>query len=337
MRTMRMTSSTVRRALPLRAAFAGIVAATMLLVCDTGLASTVSPFRYASAALHRDQTALVYLPSGEAPLGGWPVLYLLHGLDGAPGDWSELGNIKATLDKLIASHRAQPMALVMPEGGNSWYVDSAAVGGPGDYETAVGSDLMDAVEDAFPVGADREHRAIGGVSMGGYGALRLALGHPERFAAVAALSPAIWQNVPRSPDEPGGARHDHAPAMPYFQRVDPDTVVVGIDLPPAGSHFGTAFGSPFDPKRFNAANVFTLLQNALEAKKALPAIYLAVGDDDSHGLWRGSIAFFETMQANALPVEFRVMDGDHDWTLWRSALTDLIVFVNAHLGRPAIR
>ena len=310
----------------------------VVLLCSVAGAGTLRPFRYESRALGKPQTAQVYLPAGEAPDEGWPVLYLLHGLHGTAQDWNSLGNIVQTLDRLIAGKRIKPLVVVMPEGGQSWYVDSAQVGGPGDYATAIGHDLPAAIEDAFPVGGDRQHRAIAGVSMGGYGALRLGLAAPERYAAIATLSPALWQNIPLAAAEPAVASpHDRAPAPPYFQRIDRNTVTIGVDLPPDGRHFGAAFGTPFDPRRFNDANVFTLLQQAVEAHKQLPAIYLSVGDNDSHRLWRGSIAFFETMQANNLDVDFRMTDGDHDWTLWRAALVDAVLFADAHLGRPAVR
>lgn len=310
----------------------------LTLLCASAEAGSLRPFRYDSAALGKPQTALIYLPAGEAPDEGWPVLYLLHGLHGTAQDWNTLGNIVPTLDRLIAAKRIRPLVVVMPEGSQSWYVDSAEVGGPGNYATAIGHDLPEAIEDAFPVGGDRQHRAIAGVSMGGYGALRLGLSAPERYAAVATLSPALWQNIPLpAPGPPAASPHDRAPAPPYFQHVDEATVTIGIDLPPDGRHFGAAFGLPFDPRRFNEANVFTLLQQDVEARKKLPAIYLSVGDDDSHRLWRGAIAFFETMQANSLDVDLRVTDGDHNWTLWRSTLVDAILFADAHLGRPAVR
>jgi enterochelin esterase family protein len=315
--------------------FVPAVGAFLVLMASAGLcaAGTIQAFRYDSAALGRAETAQVYLPSGEQPEEGWPILYLLHGLHGAGADWERLGGITKTLDTMIADRRIKPLIVVMPDGNDSWYVDSAAVGGPGDYATVIGQELPKAVEAAFPT---NHHRAIAGISMGGYGALRFALLNTDRYAAVAALSPAIWQNF-QVPADPVSGQHDHSTSPPYFQKVDPATITIGVDLPPNGDHFGTAFGSPFDPKRFNAANVFTLLERAIEAHKRLPPIYLSVGDDDSHRLWRGSIAFFETMQMNNLDVEFRVTDGDHNWTLWRKSVVDALVFVDAKLERPAVR
>lgn len=298
------------------------------------VAGTIQDFHYASPALGRDQVAQVYVPDGAAPPGGWPVLYLLHGLDGASTDWQTLGRIQLTMDRAILEHQIRPFVVVMPPGTNSWYVNSADVSGPGDYETATAHDLPAAIEDAFPVGEDRAHRAIAGLSMGGFGALRLGLLQPDHYVAIAAMSPAIWQNVPAELLDKPQAELDRTGAG-YFRPASTDDVTIGIDLPPDGRHFGKAFGNPFNPRRFNAENVFTLLQNAVDAHKKLPSIFLTVGDDDSHLLWRGAIAFFETMQMDHRDMEFRVTDGDHNWNCWRASLVDAIMFVDAQFHRHA--
>ncbi len=317
-------------------ALAAAALGLVLLGSAAEAGGAIRPFSYHSAALDADRTAQVYVPAGDAPDDGWPVLYLLHGLHGHPADWASLGDLRATLDRMIDERQIKPLLVVMPDGSDSWYVDSAEVGGPGNYATAIGHDLQVAVEQAFPVGTDRLHRAVAGISMGGYGALRFGLAQPERYGAVAALSPAIWQNVPAKPFMAAGP--DALRASPaYFQRADASTVTVGIDAPPDGRHFGTAFGTPFDPKRFNDANVFTLLEQDIEAKRYLPPIYLTTGDDDSHLLWRGAIAFFETMQADRRWMEFRVTNGDHNWALWRSSLVDAVAFVDRSLNKVPVR
>ena len=332
---------------PLRAAaralglFARCVAAASSICSGVALAGTVQQFRYDSPALGREQTAQVYVPSGDAPPGGWRVLYLLHGLGGRSSDWQALGKIGTTLDRMVEQKQIGPFVVVMPEAANSWYVDSADIAGPGNYASAIGHDLPAAIERNFSVGHDRAHRAIAGLSMGGFGALRLALSEPERYSAAAALSPAIWQNVPlegtnlpqagKPPSTGAGANAS------YFVRPDPTTVTVGIDLPPSGEHFGGAFGTPFDPRRFNAENVFTLLQRAIDSRKPLPSIFLTVGDDDSHLLWRGAIAFFETMQMDGRPIEFRVTDGDHNWNCWKKSIVDALLFVDKNVGRDEPR
>ncbi|MCW6508602.1 alpha/beta hydrolase [Lichenifustis flavocetrariae] len=296
-------------------------------------AGTIQTFRYASPALGQEQTAQVYLPAGDAPKGGWPVLYLLHGLNGAATDWDRLGRLRTTVDKMIGDNDIKPLLIVMPSAGNSWYVDSGDVKGPGNYATAISHDLEQAVESAFPVGRDRSHRAIAGLSMGGFGALRLGLSEPARYGAIAALSPAIWQNIPSAAVDKT-SRDLEIMRGAYFQKTDNDTVTTGIVLPPDGAHFGGAFGTPFDARRFNAANVFTLLERAVESKKNLPSIYLTVGDDDSHLLWRGAIAFFETMRMDGRMIDFRVTDGDHNWDCWKSSLGDALQFIDHNMIQP---
>ena len=297
------------------------------------MASALQTFQYHSAALNQDQSAQVYVPNGPAPKGGWPVLYLLHGLNGAATDWDRLGKLRTTVDKMIADDDLKPLIIVMPSGGKSWYVDSADVKGPGNYATAISRDLEQAVEQAFPVGKDRAHRAIAGISMGGFGALRLGLSDPTRYSAIAALSPAIWQNIPTTALDKSAAELD-ALRSGYFQKADASTVTTGLVMPPDGAHFGGAFGTPFDAKRFNASNVFTILQRAVETKKNLPSVYLTVGDDDSHLLWRGAIAFFETMRMDGRMIDFRVTDGDHDWDCWKASLGDALLFIDHNMTQP---
>lgn len=317
-----------------KAAWAALALAIVIwLGAAPAHAGVVRNFRYASPALGSEQVAQIYIPDGRPPADGWPVLYLLHGLDGAATDWQTLGGIQSALDGLIADHRIRPMLVVMPPGGNSWYVDSAEIHGPGNYATATARDLPRAIEAEFPVGTDRGHRAVAGLSMGGFGALRLGLAEPDRYVAVAAMSPAIWQNIPAEDLDKPDRYLERLRTAGYFRKADPTDVTVGLDLPPDGRHFGSAFGTPFDPRRFNAENVFTLLQAAVDAHKKLPSIFLTVGDDDSHLLWRGAIAFFETMQMDRRDMEFRVTDGDHNWRCWRSSLKDAVVFIDEQFRR----
>ncbi|MBY8978165.1 esterase family protein [Rhodobacteraceae bacterium NNCM2] len=285
-----------------------------------------------SKALGHPVNVTVYQPEGAAPPGGWPVITLLHGLGGNDQDWHKLGNIVETLDRMIGAGEIAPMVAVMPDAASSWYVNSAAIGGPGDYETAIAAELHAWVEETLPVRKDRGGRAIAGLSMGGYGALRLALLHPLRYAAVASLSGAMWQNVPREDFDLPPEQLRLIIDSSYFHFDDPATLETGVVLPPPGGHFNAAYGTPFDAKFFNDQNVFTLLAERLDEGADLPALYVTVGDDDSHKLWRGSIAFYETLKANDHAVELRVTDGDHVWSLWRVSIIDALLFINQHLS-----
>src|SRR5215207_4796068 len=256
MQSVRFPSKGLRRG-PLAAL--AFVAATLLTSSLPAPTSTIASIRIHSDALGDTLPVTVYVPASAAPGEGWPVLYLLHGLGGSERDWVEFGGVQATLDRLIRSGRIRPMMVVMPGAGSSWYVDSAQLGGPGNFESAIGDDMPRAIEARFPVSESASQRAIAGISMGGYGALRIALKRPESFAAVASMSGALWHNLPMVQESLSGEPYNKYRDQTYFHRVDDATVVQGINLPPAGSHFGKAFVAPFDADRFNTQNVFTLL------------------------------------------------------------------------------
>jgi S-formylglutathione hydrolase FrmB len=317
-----------------------VTARRLLLAVWLGLAAVsarageIERSTVALQALGRGMDISVYVPDGTTPDGGWPVLYLLHGLGGDDRDWQRYADIGGTLDRLIGDAEIRPLLVVMPAAGDSWYVDSAAVGGPGDIETAITRDLVAAIEARWPVRRDAGGRAVAGLSMGGYGALRLAYAHPDLFAAAASLSGAIWQNVPTDELDLPLAQIRLLQDSAYFHFIDEDTVTIGIDLPPAGPHFGGAFGDPFDARLFNRLNVFTLMVGLIDRGVPLPATFVTVGDDDSHKVWRGAIAILETMRAEGQDVEMRMTDGDHAWSVWKVSIVDALRFLDAHFGPP---
>ncbi|MEQ9185021.1 MAG: alpha/beta hydrolase family protein [Thalassobaculaceae bacterium] len=229
----------------------------------------------------------VYVPSTGATIGPLPVVYLLHGFGGGAGDWLGGGGAKATADRVFAMPDAVPMLLVMPGVGNSWYVDSEKHGA---WERALIDDLIPAIERIYPVRRERGQRFVAGLSMGGYGALRLAVHHPRVFGAAAAFSPAVFEDV-RSAAE-----------FPDFQL----------------RFFAGAFGEPLDPALFNAANIFAPLDTIPPTLET--GFYVMTGDHDGLGLWDGALRFFRAARAAGHPVELRVHDGDHEWRLWREEL-----------------
>jgi S-formylglutathione hydrolase FrmB len=138
-----------------------------------------------------DRPVAVYLPPGYAASGRrYPVVYLLHGFDGGPRQWTERFGVGALLDSLLAAGAARPMIAVMPDArnayGGSFFVNSPVAGRWADFAAG---DLVRHVDRRWRTVRGPEGRAVAGWSMGGYGALRLAAAHPEVFGAVYALSP----------------------------------------------------------------------------------------------------------------------------------------------------
>lgn len=263
-----------------------------------------------SPALGRPLPYTVYLPDGyDTPGARFPVLYVLHGYGGGQREWF-LGGLAEALDRLIASGAIRPLIAVAPEAGQSWYVDSARFGGPGDYETAIAVDLVAHVERTWPALGGREHRAIAGNSMGGHGALRLAFAHPERYGQVAALSPAIWR--------PGGVSWSLSPQI----------------LRPEGLEqwFPRTTGESFDWQVFRAQSPFALVAR-MAAMPEPPRVLLAAGDDDYFGLQDGTAELYLELRAHGLRPELRVFDGGHDWGLWGRLLDDMLRFIDQ--GWPA--
>jgi S-formylglutathione hydrolase FrmB len=141
-----------------------------------------------SAALSRDMQYRAVIPANIALNQKFPVLYLLHGGGGGFRDWSNYSD--------VAGYAERGLILVMPEGNSSYYTNSADR--PQDrYEDYIVHDLISDVESRFPASTGRTHRAIAGVSMGGFGAVVLALKHPDVFVFVGGLSSAL--DVPSRP------------------------------------------------------------------------------------------------------------------------------------------
>ena len=263
--------------------------------------------RASSPALGGEIAFTIYLPDGhEAPGATFPVVYLLHGFGGSQAEWFRGGRIAGLLDRLISSGEIAPLIAVAPSAGKSWYVNSARYGGPGDYETAIARDLVSAVDRAWPTRAGRDGRAIAGLSMGGHGALRLGLGYPETFGAIAALSPAIWK--------PGGVSWRLSPQFGDAEALE--------------KWFPRTAGERFDRDLLDAQSPFARVASAARHDPP-PRVWLGVGDDDYFDLQDGTAEMYLDLRAHGFTPEFRVIDGKHDWPTWRRMTEDMIRWIAA--------
>lgn len=249
---------------------------------------------YQSAILNRKVSFSVYLPDRyDTATHPFPALYLLHGLDGDQNEWLENGALK-TADALLAKRELRPMLSIMPSfGEQSWWVN----GEQDKAESALMRELIPYVEGKYKVLQDRRGRALAGWSMGGYGALNLALRHPDFFCAAAVISPEIYQPLPATTS---GIRR-----MPQFMR-----------------------NGVFDPAVWQSLNYPAHLQAYRDNSKRV-SIWIATGDDDQLlGLvpmvtrLYGELAAIQPKQ-----VELRIIDGELDWATVHRALPDALRYL----------
>jgi len=163
-------------------------------------AGTITSASFHSATLGEDVAYNVYLPAGYAETARqYPVIYLLHGRGDSMSAWTQM---KGELDQLIADGSIPATIAIMPDAPwssrASYYVDSAYLGrDPGrPVETAFTTDLINHVDTTYRTIASRDGRIVGGYSMGGYGAIRYSIAHPDLFAASIVLSPAVYFPLP---------------------------------------------------------------------------------------------------------------------------------------------
>ncbi|MBQ2128585.1 MAG: esterase [Prevotella sp.] len=167
---------------------------------------TLAKVWYPAPKLGMEQRRMtVYTPAGyeDNPTRRYPVLYLLHGAGGDENAWSELGRAQHILDNLIAQGKAEPMIVVMPNG------NGAQKAVPGEYENSMykpsfmnprtmeGSievafpDLVNWIDSHYRTLADKQHRAIAGLSMGGFHSLYISANNPQMFGYVGLFSAAV--------------------------------------------------------------------------------------------------------------------------------------------------
>lgn len=149
--------------------------------------SVVQEHVFFSPALGQDMSYLVYLPAGYADgTGQYPAVYMLHGVAGDSTEWPSIG-IPDGADRLIAAGEIRPLIIVFPYGDAGFYVNNA--NGGLRWEDHLVRDVVDSVDRAFRTLARAPSRAVAGLSMGGDGALQLAMRHPDVFGVAAAHSP----------------------------------------------------------------------------------------------------------------------------------------------------
>jgi enterochelin esterase-like enzyme len=191
----------------------------------------VEQHTFRSVSLEREMPYYIFLPPGYAddPTVRYPVLYMLHGMQGSYNEWLSYGLLGRAHDMMSAGQIA-PFLIVVPQGDQSYWVDHAD-GGPR-WGTYVEQDLVAEIDIHFRTRPDRQHRAVGGLSMGGYGALQLGINYPNVFGVVGAHSPSLHGKDDAPPflgDQTYFNQHDPV----YLYRTEPEiarTLQIYIDV-----------------------------------------------------------------------------------------------------------
>jgi S-formylglutathione hydrolase FrmB len=262
-----------------------------LLACITSLAfaqDRIDCSVIQSAVLGRAVRYCVDLPasydakSARSP-DRYPVVYFLHGLGDDEQTLFKTGGW-TLIDDLRRQKKIGDFLVVAPQGFRSFYINSAD--GRERYSDFFLREFLPHIEKKYRVRVDREGRAVSGVSMGGYGALRFAFAHPELFSSVSAQSSAL---ITQSPSELNLAAGSGA-------------AIVGVLSP--------VFGNPINVAHWQQNNVFELARkNRVTIRKL--AIYFNCGQSDDYGFERGAAMLDSQLTEEGITHEYHAYPGDH--------------------------
>jgi putative tributyrin esterase len=305
-----------------------VLCASVTSVANAQPRGALDTIRFRSQALGTVKSAIVYRPPSYAaqPSRRFPVLYYLHGLWGNETDWTTQGRLAAVMDSLATAGRGEAI-VVMPDGDDGWYTtwhalldinscrrDTArkepastyCVSWP-HYDDYIADDLIRTIDARYRTRAVRASRAIAGLSMGGFGAITLALRYPDRFIAAASHSGVL---MPRylSP---------HPFAAPARLAASP------AELRQAMGRVWWSVGPAFGPDTVGwQRREPGWLLTRLATQDRVPQLFIDCGTED--GLIDQSRAFRALLLSRGLPHQYAEWPGVHDWNYWR-----------AHVGESA--
>lgn len=241
-----------------------------------------------SQSLMRTVPVNVILPVDKMVFPGMPereekpykTLYLLHGVFGNYTDWVCGSRIQRFAEE-------NNLAVVMPSGDNAFYVDQPAA--HNFYGKFVGGELVELTRKMFPLSRKREDTFIGGLSMGGYGAIRNGLKYSDTFGYIIALSAAL-----------------------HVEEMAARTKDSGFFI--ESKSFAEACFGDLTKLLNSDKNPKYIVKQLKAAEKPLPKIYMACGDADS--LLEPNKVMAEFLREQAADVTFEVGPGGHEWDFW---------------------
>lgn len=247
---------------------------------------------YFSRSLKKASSFNIVFPDEPSIPGPWGAYYLLHGLSDDHTTWMR----RSSIERYVLG---KPLVVVMPNGDRGWFTNAVESGYA--YEDDLIEDVIGLVERTFPVRKERSGRAIGGLSMGGYGAVKLGLKHHDLFASVNSHSGAI--GFPRM------EAAEAATLSPEFPQI-----------------FGPSpKGGPEDP--------FAIVEKI--PHRRVPAMRIDCGIEDP--LLEQNRAFHKHLESMDIPHEYQEFPGSHDWHYWDEHVREAVAFHLEHLELPKMK
>lgn len=246
--------------------------------------SRVQYLTFRSAALEQELPYALYLPpSYEETNRSYPVLFFLHGANENEKRWSTRGLTDLKLDRMFTNDGTLEFIVAIPFGANSFYTNSVS----GDsWEDMVLKEFIPMIESTTRAIGTRSGRAISGISMGGYGALKIAMKYPELFNAVSAHSAMLLDNF------------DNV-------SVNPQAEQLYMFL------FDRIFGISENMEHWDTNNPLRIATeaNALDTLK----IYFDCGTEDEFGFFVGAQQLHDVLESRGIDHEFHLYPGTHGW------------------------
>jgi len=274
---------------------------------QSGQGQVQEGLKFFSKILGKEVRYTIYLPSGyAASTRRYPVVYLLHGYTDDDTAWVQFGEVNLIADRAIARGEIAPVMIAMPDAGSSWYINDYQ--NKVRYEDAFFQEFIPHIDATFRTRPSKEFRGIAGLPMGAWGTLIYSLRHPEMFAAGAAFSAAVWT----------------------------DEEVISTDEKVYERIFAQLFGPGLKGKdrlraHFRSYNPLDLVRNLPDEKIKTVRSYIDCGDHDF--LYKGNAALHVAMRDLKIPHEFRVRDGGHGRSYWRTGILDGLKFISESFHR----
>lgn len=276
--------------------FSVVAVVTLFLSCSLSANVRLETVRFQSKLINATLPYNVILPADyeTARARRYPVLYLLHGLTGHYSDWVSRTNVA----DYASEYR---LIVVMPEGNDSWYTDS----GNNKYESYILQELIPDVQQRYRTIEARYARAIAGLSMGGYGAIKFGLKSPHTFAFAASMSGAF--------------------AITRFSEEE---------VPASWRESLKLFG-PVGSETRKANDLFEIV-GKMQAERigSLPYFYFDCGTEDSPLIFPSNRELALLMSEKKIPHEYRELPGDHSWSYWDNQVQEILRVAARKLRLP---